>query len=177
MAGIKRKSAPASKPNFGKAAITTQTAGVLGKKRKLTPQPGRPAAGSQSLLQAADDSSDDGGLDVTLINEEAARFGPSAQERGEAETDSDPILESDTIEQSAYDDGVSWPSDDDEYDDELIRPPSTATRDQGIEAKISKAASDEEDRIPKGPSSNSDGIAGNQTVLLYRFAQLIIILQ
>ena len=170
MAGIKRKSAPASKPKFGKATITTQTAGVLGKKRKLTPQPGRPAAGFQSLLQAVDDSSEDRGLDVTRINEEAVKLGPSAQERGEAETDSDPILESDTTEQNDDDDGVSWPSDDDEYDDELIRPRSTATQDQGIEAKISKAANDEEDRIPKGPSSNSDGIAGNQTVLLYRVA-------
>ena len=30
----------------------------------------------------------------------------------EAETDSDPIIESDTTEQSGDDDGVSWPSDD-----------------------------------------------------------------
>lgn len=32
----------------------------------------------------------------------------------EAETDSDPIVESDTTEQSGEDDGVSWPSDEDE---------------------------------------------------------------
>ena len=32
----------------------------------------------------------------------------------EAETDSDPIIESDTTERSGDDDGVSWPSDDEE---------------------------------------------------------------
>lgn len=32
----------------------------------------------------------------------------------ETETDSDPIVESDTTEHSGDDDGVSWPSDDDE---------------------------------------------------------------
>jgi hypothetical protein len=32
----------------------------------------------------------------------------------EAETDSDPIVESDTPEHSGEDDGVSWPSDDDD---------------------------------------------------------------
>lgn len=32
----------------------------------------------------------------------------------EAQTDSDPIVESDTTEHSGDDDGVSWPSDDDE---------------------------------------------------------------
>ena len=172
MAGLKRKSAPVNKPNVGKAAIKAQTGGLSGKKRKLTPQSGHPAAGSKSLIQAADDSSDDGGVHVTLSDEEAARFGPSAQERGEAETDSDPIVESDTTEQSGDADGVSWPSDDDEYDDEVIKPPSTAGQDHRIEAKVSKAANDEEKIILKEPSSNSDQIAGNQTSLLYRFPQL-----
>lgn len=32
----------------------------------------------------------------------------------EAETDSDPIIESDTTEHSGEDDGISWPSDDEE---------------------------------------------------------------
>ena len=170
MAAIKRKSAPANRPIVGKVAIETQTESVLGKKRKLTPQPGRPAAGSKSLLPPADDSGDDGGVDVTLSDEEAARFGPSAQERGEAETDSDPIVESDTTEQSGDDDGVSWPSDDDEYDDEVVKPLSTAVQGHGIEEKVLDAANDEEYRIAKGPSSNSGGIAGSQAVLLYRFA-------
>lgn len=170
MAGIKRKSIPANKPGIGKAAIKTRTEGVLSKKRKLTPQPGRPAAGSKSLVKAADDIGDDGGVDVTLSDEEAARFGPSAHERGEAETDSDPIVESDTTEQSGDDDGVSWPSDDDEYDDEVVQPPSTVVQDQGIEAKVFKVTVDEEDRIPKGSSSVSDRIAGIQTVLHYQFA-------
>ena len=34
----------------------------------------------------------------------------------EAETDSDPIVESDTTSQSGDDDGISWPSDGDEED-------------------------------------------------------------
>ena len=34
----------------------------------------------------------------------------------EAETDSDPIIESDTTSQSGEDDGVSWPSDDEDSD-------------------------------------------------------------
>lgn len=172
MAGIKRKSALANKPKLGKAAIKTQIEDVLGKKRKLTLQQGRPAAGSKSLVKTADDSSDDGGVDVTLSDEEAVRFGPSAQERGEAETDSDPIVESDTTEQSGDDNGVSWPSDDDEYDDENIKPPSAAAQDQGIEAKVSKAANDEEGTIPKGSSSVSDRIAGNQRVLYFSINSL-----
>ena len=174
MAGIKRKSALAIKPNVGKSAFKPQTEGVLGKKRKLTLQPGRPAAGYQSLVKAADDGSGDGGVDVTLSDEDAIRFGPSAQERGEAETDSDPIVESDTTEQSGDDNAVSWPSDDDEYDDEYdeeaIKPLSAAAQDQAIEAKVSKAPNDEEDGISKRSSSVSDRIAGNQTVLVYRFA-------
>ena len=35
----------------------------------------------------------------------------------EVETDSDPIIESDTTEHSGLDDGASWPSDDDVNDD------------------------------------------------------------
>ena len=37
----------------------------------------------------------------------------------EAETDSDPIIESDTTSQSGVDDGVSWPSDAEQEDDAL----------------------------------------------------------
>ena len=44
----------------------------------------------------------------------------------EAETDSDPIIESDTTEHSGDDDGVSWPSDDGE-----IIPPVTKSRSTG----------------------------------------------
>ncbi|KAL8794476.1 MAG: hypothetical protein Q9195_002949 [Heterodermia aff. obscurata] len=160
MAGIKRKSVPANKPDVRRAAIETQIEGASSKKRKLTLQPRGPAAGSKSLVKAADDSSDDdGGVDATLSDEEAARFGPSAQERGEAETDSDPIVEADTTEQSGDDDGVSWPSDGDEYDEEAILPPSKATQDQGIEVKVSKATNEEEDRITIGSSSVSDRMA------------------
>ena len=42
----------------------------------------------------------------------AAKKGPRIEL--EAETDSDPIVESDTTEHSGDDDGVSWPSDDDD---------------------------------------------------------------
>lgn len=37
----------------------------------------------------------------------------------ETETDSDPVVESDTTEHSGEDDGVSWPSDEDEIPTEL----------------------------------------------------------
>ncbi|KAL8887497.1 MAG: hypothetical protein Q9215_004943 [Flavoplaca cf. flavocitrina] len=42
----------------------------------------------------------------------------SASSNPEAETDSDPIIESDTTEHSGDDDGVSWPSDDEQMQEE-----------------------------------------------------------
>ena len=50
----------------------------------------------------------------------------------EAETDSDPIIESDTTEHSGDDDGVSWPSDDEE-------PAVPATKDGGVKFPAGKA--------------------------------------
>ena len=43
----------------------------------------------------------------------------SASSNPEAETDSDPIIESDTTEHSGDNDGVSWPSDDEQMQEEI----------------------------------------------------------
>lgn len=57
----------------------------------------------------------------------------------ETETDSDPIVESETTEHSGEDDGVSWPSDDDENAAEFPPPekksPNEKTADGGGEKK------------------------------------------
>ena len=44
---------------------------------------------------------------------------PKEDYSGEAETDSDPIIESDTASESGADDGVSWPEDG-EPEDEIV---------------------------------------------------------
>ena len=114
MAGIKRKEAPTSR-NSSKGAIKKVKKDFV-PVNKPKPVAPRPQSESDSeFSRASDTSTDDDGEGVSLSsNEEAAILGPSAQERGEAESDSDPIVESDTTEQSGEDDGVSWPSDGDE---------------------------------------------------------------
>lgn len=72
----------------------------------------------------------------------------------ETETDSDPIVESDTTEQSGEGDGVSWPSDEDETDVGLPlknqKPPNE---------KVDKT-SDEGVRFGKEPVTGKDGNNG-----------------
>lgn len=107
MAGIKRKQAP----NGSVPPIDARKKMKKGerpvKRSKTAKPPPQPASDSKS---SSDSDTGDGGANLSS-NDDAAIHGPSAQERGEAETDSDPIVESDTTEHSGEDDGVSWPSD------------------------------------------------------------------
>lgn len=110
MAGIKRKEAPNARDNLAiakkkpkKKIAAVQTPKILAPPREST----------NDAESASTSSDEEAGADFSSIDQ-AAVLGPSAQERGEAETDSDPIAESDTTEQSGDDDGTSWPSDDEE---------------------------------------------------------------
>ena len=67
----------------------------------------------------------------------------------ETETDSDPIVESDTTEESGDDDGVSWPS-----DDEPAAQDSFANDEGGV--PLSTTASKASGKIP--PQASSDKI-------------------
>ena len=114
MAGIKRKPVPASQSHDTAKTMKTNQPNSPSKRRKIIPQPASPSSDSDTDSDSIDSNSSQGGVYVISEEEQAALFGPNAQERGEAETDSDPIIESDTTEHSGDDDGVSWPSDDDE---------------------------------------------------------------
>ena len=63
----------------------------------------------------------------------------------EAETDSDPIVESDTTEHSGDDDGASWPSDEEEDDSQ------PSSKDERSTNKLTR-----EDRSVKKPAGTDD---------------------
>lgn len=99
--------------------------------------------------------------------EEAAIFGPNAQERGEAETDSDPIVESDTTEHSGDDDGVSWPSDDDEPeapDQKIAKTEKT---------KLAGKLKSDMDRTSEDIKSNGGHTAGQSIALSHIVSSLM----
>lgn len=74
----------------------------------------------------------------------------------ETETDSDPIVESDTTSQSGNDDGVSWPSEDDaDGEDAWNGVEEQEDRDGGIRIAMEAAGLDNAD--PK-PQSQHDGM-------------------
>ena len=98
---------------------------------------------------------DDGGAAISSSSEDAALFGPSAKERGEAETDSDPIVESDTTEQSGEDDGVSWPSDDEEQA-AVIKPRANGEAKKAKNGEIA-AKLHKENGAPEGSNGISTG--------------------
>lgn len=79
---------------------------------------------------------------------------------GEAETDSDPIIESDTTEHSGEDDGVSWPSDDEET---TIAPKKRISGAKGGEVKGNGQISKSIDR-----SATSNGAANCESRFLPR---------
>ena len=106
MAGIKRKEAPNAQDN---SAIAEKKA----KKKIAAVQEPETLTPPSTVSNARASNDVEAGSDYSSTDE-AAILGPSAQERGEAETDSDPIAESDTTENSGEDDGISWPSDDEE---------------------------------------------------------------
>ena len=82
----------------------------------------------------------------------------------EAQTDSDPIVESDTTEHSGDDDGVSWPSDDQEDVDPVIKDGAKDV-DNGTESsKNSKSLGK-----VTGPGSGSNG-SHNRESILYRYS-------
>jgi len=80
---------------------------------------------------------------------------PSDISELEAETDSDPIIESDTTEHSGDDDGVSWPSDDEELSaralkDGGVKLPTVKTKSKALDggvklptAQLEQASKDE----------------------------------
>lgn len=133
MAGIKRKEAPNARDN---SAITKKKA----KKKIATVQQPETLAPPPTVSNASTSSNVEADADFSSTDE-AAVLGPSAQERGEAETDSDPIAESDTTENSGEDDGISWPS-----DDEKEVPVSTSK----TKNKAEKGADPEDAKHPKG---------------------------
>ena len=113
MVGIKRKQAPTTpgiltEKKIKKAGSSVQKLDAARPQREAASHTTSSAKPKTIANRAKQDilSSDS--------DEESATVGPSAQERGEAETDSDPIVESDTTEHSGGDDGVSWPSDEEE---------------------------------------------------------------
>ncbi|MCJ1461487.1 pumilio domain member 6 [Pseudocyphellaria aurata] len=75
----------------------------------------------------------------------------------ETETDSDPIVESDTTEQSGEDDGVSWPSDEDES---TVRLPS---KNEESQKKKVDEAEDGGVRLGKKPAAGKDGKNANSS--------------
>ena len=161
MAGMKRKSVANARAQDERVATKTKQADVLGKRRKLTPQPvtlkTEPDTGSLGESDTTDSSASDGGVDLLYLDEEqAAIFGPNAQERGEAETDSDPIIESDTTEHSGIDDGVSWPSD----DDELVPPKAEPVKTAKSKANDVDSGKPKSNGNSKGAASNSGDTAG-----------------
>ena len=115
MVGIKRKDAGTDKIAARSDTAPTLKVTRFTKKRRLTPQPKSESESDVKIKSetSVSDSSDERSC-ASSVENEAVIFGPNAQERGEAETDSDPIVESDTTEHSGDDDGVSWPSDDEE---------------------------------------------------------------
>lgn len=72
----------------------------------------------------------------------------------ETEPDSDPIVESETTEQSGEDDGVSWPSDEDES---TVKLPS---KNQEPHKKKVDKAEDRGVRLEKEPAAGKDGKNG-----------------
>jgi hypothetical protein len=73
---------------------------------------------------------------------------PSDISELEAETDSEPIVESDTTEHSGDDDGVSWPSD----DEELSAP---ALKNGGVKLPVGQTNPKERDGRTKLPTSQA----------------------
>lgn len=80
--------------------------------------------------------------------------------KAEAETDSDPIVESDTTEHSGEDDGVSWPSDDEET---TVAPKKTKPRVEDGEVKGSGKPAKSTDK-----SANINGAANCKSQFLPR---------
>ena len=83
----------------------------------------------------------------------------------EAQTDSDPIVESDTTEHSGDDNGVSWPSDDEEEDSPEIRN-GTKSSVNGVESSnhsksLGKVAE---------PKSESNGASHNRESILFQLS-------
>ena len=109
MVGIKRKQTPTG----------PDTSSVTKKKAKKDSTPAKNLKAVRLPQEPLSDldtegTDNDGAGAISPSSEDTALLGPSAKESGEAETDSDPIVESDTTEQSGEDDGASWPSDDEE---------------------------------------------------------------
>jgi len=142
MAGIKRKEAPNARDNLAvaKKKAKKKIAAVKKPKTLALPPESRNDAESSIVSKASTSSDVEAGADSSSTDE-AAILGPSAQERGEAETDSDPIAESDTTEQSGDDDGISWPSD----DEEEVTVVTSKTK-----SKAEKVADEEDAKHPKG---------------------------
>ena len=109
MVGIKRKQASTGPDTSSVTKKKATKDSTPAKKLKAVRPPREPLSDL-----ATEGTDDDGDAAISSSSEEATLLGPSAKERGEAETDSDPIVESDTTEQSGEGDGVSWPSDDEE---------------------------------------------------------------
>ena len=65
----------------------------------------------------------------------------------EAESDSDPIIESDTTEHSGDDDGVSWPSDDEEVIPPMAKSKSIARAGGGVKLPIEQSKQENGIRI------------------------------
>ena len=73
-----------------------------------------------------------------------------------AETDSDPIVESDTTDHSGDDDGVSWPSDDND-----LRPPTPkSTKPKQSDKKDSNASKATLNKTSKGDTSTGGTVSG-----------------
>ena len=161
MAGIKRKTAPVSKSHDRTMSFKTNQPNNPVKRRKITPQPLSPSSDSDTFSDSIESQSSRGGVNVISEEDQAALFGPNARERGEAETDSDPIIESDTTEYSGVDDGVSWPSDDDEP--EL---PNLKTAEKiKVETRTPSAGKLKQDRTSGDAKSKSGATAGQSFAL------------
>lgn len=111
MAGLKRKVAPSINGRDGITPKKVKKAGEQVIRPESYSPPSSPKSSSESDSGSSIDLSDENGV-IIPSNPDNPNFGPTAQERGEAESDSDPIVESDTTEHSGEDDGVSWPADD-----------------------------------------------------------------
>lgn len=71
----------------------------------------------------------------------------------ETATDSDPIVESDTTEHSGDDDGVSWPSDDEDQEE------SPASRNDNPDKKVpQRQSAPKKDSKPQATTKQSDGL-------------------
>ena len=154
IAGVKRREAPDNRTTNGTSSKKSRKDNVREKKAKRPPPPQSPSSESGSDSESSFDLSDQDGGGVVPTRDDIY-VGPTAQERGEAESDSDPIVESDTTENSGEDDGVSWPSDDEEAV-ELAHPKSTGKVRGSVKGKPTTEPIKAEE-VTKGAKNVPDG--------------------